>query len=179
MGLCWNKEYKKGLPFSILGLDSDNESEFINAHLLRYCEEEHITFTRSTLYRKNDSCFVKQKNYSVIRRTVGYSRYDTMEELALLNELYGHIRLYVNFFQPVRKLIKEERTGSRVVKRYGKAKIPYRRVLASPDIEDNIKAKLRNKYAMLNTAELKRKITKLQNRLLKLNSLKQEVKKSS
>ena len=119
---------------------------------------------------------MEQKNWSVIRRAVGYGRYDTDEELSILNELYRHLRLYTNFFQPVRKLIKKERIGSKVIKKYDEAKTPYRRVLASPDIEDEIKMKLKNKYAMLNPAELKRKITKLQNRLLKLNALKQKVR---
>jgi len=164
------------LPFSILGIDSDNGAEFINAHLIRYCEEHKITFTRSRPYRKNDSCFVEQKNWSVIRRAVGYGRYDTDKELSILNELYGYLRLYTNFFQPVRKLIKKERIGSKVIKRYDEAKTPYRRVLASPDIKDKIKMKLKSQYAMLNPAELKRKITKLQNRLLKLNALKQKVR---
>jgi len=170
------KIIKERLPFSILGLDSDNGAEFINAHLLRYCAEEHITFTRSRPYRKNDSCFVEQKNWSVIRRTVGYGRYDTDNELNLLNELYGYLRLYVDFFQPVRKLIKKERIGSKVIKRYDEAKTPYRRVLASPDIENEIKVKLKKEYAMLNPAELKRKITKLQDKLLKLNALKQKAR---
>ncbi|GAI38922.1 unnamed protein product, partial [marine sediment metagenome] len=102
------KNIKERLPFSMLGLDSDNGAEFINAHLIRYCEEHKITFTRSRPYRKNDSCFVEQKNWSVIRRAVGYGRYDTDKELSILNELYGYLRLYVNFFQPVRKLIKKE-----------------------------------------------------------------------
>jgi len=169
---------KERLPFSILGIDSDNGAEFINAHLIRYCKEHKITFTRSRPYRKNDSCFVEQKNWSVIRRAVGYARYDTDKELNILNELYSYLRLYSNLFQPVRKLIKKERIGSRVIKRYDEAKTPYRRVLASPDIEDEIKVKLKNQYAMLNPAELKRKITKLQNRLLKLNALKQEVREN-
>ena len=171
------EDIKERLPFSILGLNSDNGSEFINAHLLRYCREEHITFTRSRPYRKNDSCFVEQKNWSVIRRAVGYGRYDTEKELSILNELYSYLRLYSNLFQPVRKLIKKERIGSKVTKRYGEAKTPYRRVLTSPDIKEEIKVKLKNQYSMLNPAELKRKITKLQNRLLKLNSLKQEARK--
>jgi hypothetical protein len=170
------KKIESRLPFSILGLDSDNGAEFINAHLLRYCEQNQITFTRSRPYRKNDSCFVEQKNYSVIRRTLGYGQYDTDNELNLLNELYGYLRLYVNFFQPVRKLIKKERIESKVIKRYDEAKTPYRRVLASPDIKDEIKMKLKNQYAMLNPAELKRKITKLQDKLLKLNALKQKVR---
>ena len=170
------KEIEGRLPFSILGIDSDNGAEFINAHLIRYCKEHKITFTRSRPYRKNDSCFVEQKNWSVIRRAVGYGRYDTDKELSILNELYGYLRLYTNFFQPVRKLIKKERIGSKVIKRYDEAKTPYRRVLASPDIEDEIKMKLKNQYAMLNPAELKRKITKLQDKLLKLNALKQKVR---
>ena len=168
------KKIEGRLPFSILGLDSDNGSEFINTHLLRYCEQNQITFTRSRPYRKNDSCFIEQKNYSVIRRAVGYSRYDTDNELSILNELYSYLRLYVNFFQPVRKLIKKERIGSKVIKRYDEAKTPYQRVLASPNIKEEIKVKLRKEYAMLNPAEIKRKITKLQNRLLKLNVLNQE-----
>jgi len=170
------KEIEGRLPFSILGIDSDNGAEFINAHLIRYCKEHKITFTRSRPYRKNDSCFVEQKNWSVIRRAVGYSRYDTDKELSILNELYSYLRLYSNFFQPVRKLIKKERIGSKVTKKYDEAKTPYRRVLASPDIKDKIKVKLRKEYAMLNPAELKRKITKLQNKLLKLNALKQKVR---
>jgi hypothetical protein len=170
------KRIEGRLPFSILGIDSDNGSEFINAHILRYCEQNQITFTRSRPYRKNDSCFIEQKNYSVIRRAVGYSRYDTDNELNILNELYGYLRLYVNFFQPVRKLIKKERIGSKVIKRYDEAKTPYRRVLESPNIKEEIKVKLRKEYAMLNPAELKRKITKLQNRLLKLNVIKQKVR---
>jgi hypothetical protein len=168
------KRIEGKLPFSILGLDSDNGAEFINAHLIRYCEEHKITFTRSRPYRKNDSCFVEQKNWSVIRRAVGYGRYDTEKELSILNELYVYLRLYVNFFQPVRKLIKKERIGSKVIKRYDEAKAPYQRVLESPNIKDEIKVKLRKEYDMLNPAELKRKITKLQNRLLKLNFLNQE-----
>jgi len=167
------KEIKERLPLPILGLDSDNGSEFINDELLRYCEQEQITFTRSRPYRKNDSCFIEQKNWSVIRRTVGYGRYDTEEELLVLNRLYSNLRLYVNFFQPVRKLIKKERIGSRIKKQYDEAKTPYRRVLASPDISEEIKMQLERQYAILNPAQLKREITRLQNELYRLNVLKQ------
>ena len=89
------KEIRKKFPFPIKGIDSDNGSEFINAHLLSYCEKEHITFTRARPYRKNDNCFVEQKNYCVVRRAVGYLRYDTDEELKIMSELYtvqGSIR---------------------------------------------------------------------------------------
>jgi len=133
------KEIRERLPFAILGFDSDNGSEFINDHLIRYCEEEHITFTRSRPYRKNDSCYIEQKNWSVIRRTVGYGRYDTEKELNLLNQSYSYLRLYVNFFQSVRKLVEKKRIGSKIIKRYDEAKTPYRRLLASPYISEEIK----------------------------------------
>jgi len=167
------KKIKERLPFAILGFDSDNGSEFINDELCRYCEEQHITFTRSRPYRKNDSCYIEQKNWSVIRRTVGYGRYDTDKELRPLNKLYGYLRLYVNFFQPIRKLVQKERIGSRIKKRYDVAQTPFRRVLASADISEEIKVKLERQYAMLNPVQLKREITRLQNQLYKSNILKQ------
>jgi uncharacterized small protein (DUF1192 family) len=169
------KKIRKRLPFPILGFDSDNGSEFINDELLRYCEKEKITFTRSRPYRKNDSCYIEQKNWSVIRRTVGYGRYDSDQEVEILNKLYCYLRLYVNFFQPVRKLVQKERIGSRIIKRYDVAQTPFRRVLASAVIPEEIKMKLQRQYDMLNPAELKRQITKLQNELLRLNALKQKV----
>ena len=166
-------------PFKVLGIDSDNGSEFINAHLLNYCLKNEITFTRSRAHKKNDSCFVEQKNYSVVRRNVGYLRHDTEEELTVLNELYIYLDDYVNFFQPVLKLVLKIRDGSKVTKKYDKAKTPFRRVLEYSDIDDNIKARLRRRYERLNPADLKRKITRLQDRLLKLNMLKQKTERQS
>jgi len=133
--------------------------------------------TRSRPYRKNDNCFVEQKNYSVVRRAVGYSRYDTEEERNILNELYGHLRLYTNFFQPVMKLIEKMRIGSKVIKKYDKPWTPYQRVLESPLVPDDKKQQLRRQYATLNPADLKRKITKLQQKLLKIVSLKETLRK--
>jgi len=164
-------------PFVILGIDSDNGSEFINAHMLKYCIKNEITFTRSRPYRKNDSCFVEQKNYSVVRRNVGYLRYDTDEELGLLNELYVYLDSYINYFQPVLKLISKTRVGSKATKKYDKAKTPFRRVLESKSIDDKIKKSLKREYDRLNPVELKRNITRLQDELLKLNTLKQKVEK--
>jgi len=92
------------LPFPLLGIDSDNGSEFINTYLVSYCQQQKLSFTRSRPYRKNDNCFVEQKNYSIVRRAVGYRRYDTEMQLRLLNELYATLRLYSNFFQPTMKL---------------------------------------------------------------------------
>lgn len=166
------QEVRERLPFELLGLDSDNGGEFINAHLVRFCDENKITFTRSRPYRKNDSCFVEQKNYSVVRRAVGYWRYDSEEELAVLNELYDYLRLYTNFFQPVMKLLEKTRVGSKVRKRYDRAKTPYRRVLESPFISREAKEELEQEYAKLNPVELKREIIRRQDRLSELARLK-------
>lgn len=162
------KEIEERSPFPILGIDSDNGSEFINSHFVKFCEENKITFTRSRAYRKNDSCFVEQKNYSVVRRAVGYARYDTEEELKVLNEIYGLLRLYTNFFQPVMKLAKKERIGSKVKKKYDIAKTPFQRLLQSSFVSAGVKEKLNKEYEKLNPAELKRTITKLQNKLIEL-----------
>lgn len=161
------EEIGERLPFPLVGIDSDNGSEFINFHLIEYCEAEKITFTRGRPYRKNDGCYVEQKNYTSVRRNVGYMRYDTDAELGLLNELYDVLRLYGNFFLPQAKLIEKVRVGSRVTKRYDEPKTPYRRLLASPDVDEAVKRKLKRQYAKLNPAELKREILKLQDRLYK------------
>jgi hypothetical protein len=152
-------------PFDIREIDSDNGSEFINNHLIRYCTENEITFTRSRPYRKNDNCFVEQKNDSIVRRAVGYGRYDTAEELDLLDQLYSRLRLYTNFFQPVMKLVEKTRTGSRVTKRYDRATTPFGRVLESRRIPRQTKAQLQRDYAALNPVTLGREISRLENKL--------------
>jgi hypothetical protein len=166
------KDIRQKMPFPLLGIDSDSGGEFINDHLFRYCQEKKITFTRSRPYRKNDSCFVEQKNYSIVRRAVGYLRYDTEEELLTLKELYRHLRLYTNFFQPTMKLIEKTRIGSKVIKKYDKPLTPYRRVLACPDVSAEDKQALKKLYQKLNPAQLKRQITRLQQKLYKVNALK-------
>jgi hypothetical protein len=173
------KDIKGRMPFPLLGIDSDSGGEFINKHLFRYCQEEKITFTRSRSYRKNDGCFVEQKNYSVVRRAVGYLRYDTEEELLALNELYRSLRLYTNFFQPTMKLIEKTRIGSKVIKKYDKAQTPYRRVLACPDVSAENKRALKKLYTALNPAQLKRQITRLQQKLYKLNTKKRSPKRKT
>jgi hypothetical protein len=160
------KKLRKNLPFPLLGIDSDNGSEFINKQLEQYCRDQQLTLTRSRPYRKNDNCFVEQKNYSVVRRAVGYGRYDTDQQLQLLNELYSQLRLYTNFFLPTMKLQTKERVGSRVKKKYDKAQTPYQRVLVAPQVSKSDKQQLRAKYATLNPAALKRKLDRLQQRLL-------------
>ncbi len=110
------------LPFPLLGLDTDNGGEFLNSELLRYCRTEKITFTRCRPYKKNDQCHVEQKNGSIVRRIVGYDRYEGGEACRSLATLYGVLRLYTNYFQPSLKLISKERAGSRVTKRYDRAR---------------------------------------------------------
>lgn len=170
------KEIRGRLPFKLLGIDSDNGSEFINSHLYGYCEQEKITFTRARAYRKNDNCYVEQKNYSVVRRAVGYNRYDTSQQLRLLNQLYSRLRLYTNYFQPVMKLKEKIRVGSKVKKRYDQPRTPYQRVLESSMVEKEYKKKLNQEYAKLNPAELRRQISSVQIKLRKL-AAKENLKK--
>lgn len=159
------QDLRKRLPFPVLGLDSDNGSEFINHHLVTYCNEHHITFTRSRPWRKNDNCYVEQKNWSVVRRMAGYARFDTPAQVELLNQLYLLVRDYNNFFMPSMKLLEKVRDGAKVRKRYDKPKTPYERVLNAPSIPEAVKQRLRRYYETLNPAGLHRKIRKLQNAL--------------
>jgi hypothetical protein len=149
---------RQRLPFPLLGIDSDNGGEFINDLLYRYCLDEQITFTRSRPYQKNDQAHVEQKNWSVVRHTVGYDRWETEQELALLESIYEDLRLYINFFQPSLKLLAKERIGNNTIKRYDPAKTPYQRVLERNDIALEAKARLVHLYVQLNPAELRRRI---------------------
>jgi hypothetical protein len=156
---------RQRFPFPLLGIDSDNGAEFINANLLRYCVQEGITFTRCREYHKNDQAHVEQKNWSVVRQFVGYDRYVGTAAQRKLEALYQVLRLYVNFFQPVQKLISKERVGARVRKRYDTAKTPYQRVLESEHVSAHSKQRLREQYASLNPAALLRQIEALQQEL--------------
>jgi hypothetical protein len=149
------------LPFPLLGIDSDNGSEFINHELVRYCEQEQLTFTRGRGGRKNDNPFVEEKNWSAVRRLVGYGRYNTKKQVAQLNALYRVYRLYFNHFMPVTKLLKTEHHGSRVKKIYDAPKTPYQRVLDSPTVSEKDKAKLRREHAKLDVVQLKRQLDQL------------------
>ena len=167
---------RQRLPFPLLGLDSDNGSEFVNQELLRYCQQERITFTRARPYRKNDNCYVEQKNYSVVRQTVGYQRFDTAAELMVLQQLYATLRLYTNFFQPTMKLKSKERFGSRVKKSYHVPQTPYQRLLACAAVTLADKKKLQRQYRLLNPAALKRELDKQRKELFRLASKKRPLK---
>ncbi len=124
-------EVRRQLPFSLQGIDTDNDSVFINETLKAYCEQANIVFTRCRPYRKNDQAFVEQKNGAVVRRMVGYRRFEGLEAAALLAELYRSVRLFVNFFQPSFKLIGKQRDGAHVDKSYSAPATPHQRLAAT------------------------------------------------
>ena len=153
------------LPFSLLGIDSDNGEEFINWELYRWCRKEEITFTRCREYHKNDQAHVEEKNWSVVRRYTGYKRFETQEQVDLLNKLYEKLRLYFNFFQATMKLERKERINGKVKRVYTEAKTPYQRVLEHKDILEKNKEKLRRQYKSLNPAKLLRAIQEITDQL--------------
>lgn len=150
------------LPFALLGLDTDNGTEFINYALLEFCKENQITFTRSRAYKKNDQAHVEEKNGSIVRRLIGYDRYEGLNAYNALSELYAVLRLYINFFQPSLKLISKKRDGAKVTKKYDKAKTPYQRLLLSPHLTDDEKQRLKNQYNTLDPLDLLNQLEKFQ-----------------
>lgn len=153
------------LPFPVLGLDTDNGAEFLNAEMLGYCEREKITFTRGRAYKKNDQCFVEQKNGAVVRQLVGYDRFEGERAYRQLAELYRGVRLYINFFQPSMKLKTKHREGSKVRCTYDTAQTPFQRLRASLDTE-GLK-KLQAIFQALDPVRLLRQIETLQDALWK------------
>lgn len=149
---------RQRLPFPLLGLDSDNGSEFINQDLAGWCRRERITFTRSRPYKKNDNCYVEQKNGSIVRRVIGRDRYSSKPALETLNRLYFLLRLYVNFFQPTMKLVSKTRHGAKVYRVYDTAQTPYQRALQSGVLTEGKKVQLHATYAHLNPVDLLKQI---------------------
>ena len=158
-------EIQQRFPVPLLGIDSDNDGAFINAHLKRYCDEEKITFTRSRPYKKNDQAHVEGKNWTAVRQYVGYMRFEGDLARIALNALYKDLRLYINFFQPMMKLKEKIRVDGKVKKVYDVAQTPYQRVLASPDVSMEAKQKLRALYPTLNPVKLLDAIEKQLERL--------------
>jgi len=151
-------DLQKRLPMPLLGLDSDNGSEFINQSLYDYCRRNRITFTRSRSYKKNDSCHVEQKNWSVVRRTIGYDRFNSRSAFEALGDVYTLVRLYINFFQPVLKLVAKSRQGAKVHKVFDTARTPYQRLLDSGALTEGKKRELASIYVALNPARLLKQI---------------------
>jgi hypothetical protein len=122
-------------PFPILGIDSDNGSEFINHHLFDYCTEHQITFTRSRSGNKNDGAHVEQKNWTHVRELVGYLRFDSEKELSVLNQIWAIDMVYTNYLLAQQKIVFKQRNGSKVTKRYDVATTPYARATARANVD--------------------------------------------
>lgn len=150
------------------GLDTDNGTEFINYGLFNFCEARQITFTRSRAYRKNDQAHVEEKNGFIVRRFLGYERYEGLEAFKALTAAYKSLRYYVNFFQPSLKLIFKERQGAHVFKKYDKAKTPYQRLMISDSVSDEAKAKLQAEYTQLDPMQLLQEIEDVRSKFWKL-----------
>ena len=133
---------RKVLPFPLLGIDSDNGSEFINHHMKTYCDSENLVFTRSRPNTSNDGCHVEQKNWSVIRQTIGYARFEDPYALPVFNRIYSTLSLINNFFLPSAKLLSKTRHASSISRVHGKPQSPFRRLMDDPDLDSAIKRSL-------------------------------------
>jgi hypothetical protein len=153
---------RERLPFALLGVDSDNGTEFINFSLVHFCKENGITFTRGRPYKKNDQCHVEQKNGAVVRPLVGYARYEGAEAAAYLNQLYNIHRLHLNFFRPSMKLVDKQRNGAKVTKKYDTPKTPLSRLLDYGIVSSENTIVLENKYNTLNPAMLLRRVEEIE-----------------
>lgn len=146
-------------PFPWLEIHPDNGGNILNYHVFGWTQERGIDYSRSRPYKKNDNCFIEQKNSTHVRKIVGYLRYDTEEEFNIINDLYrNELRLFKNFFQPTIKLIQKIRLKGKIHRKYDKAKTPYCRLMKSNHISEEKKQELKAIYDSLNPAELKRKI---------------------
>ncbi len=154
------KNIRKSLPFSLLGIDGDNGGEIINYHMLKYCRNEKLVYTRSRPYMKNDNAYIEQKNYTHVRKLVGYHRYDTEEQVMLLNDLYrNEYRLFTNFFRPTMKISSKEKINNSVCKKkYDEAKSPYQRLMKNKRLTKEEKRKLTDLYLSLNPLQLRKAI---------------------
>ena len=162
------------LPFPLAGLHPDSGSEFINLVGITWAREQEVELTRSRPHKKNDNCYVEQRNLVVVRKYVGYERYDCAEAVDVMNELYEVLRLYLNFFQPTFKLVgKQKRVnpgdGKQAAKPYKRiydeVRTPYERVLAREDIEQAVKDRLGIQYESLNPKVLRDRIQALTSKL--------------
>jgi hypothetical protein len=159
---------RRRLPFGMRELHTDNGSEFINQLLYPYCVKEGIELTRGRPYKKNDQAYVEQRNWQLVRKMVGYDRYASKAALGALGEVYEPLRLYANFFQPLRKVVSRERVGAKVRKRYDTARTPYQRLVASGVLSQEEQARLHRLYLGLNPVALRAEIEAALERLWRL-----------
>jgi hypothetical protein len=163
-------DIKSSLPFPLTGIDSDNGSEFINSALLKWCQDERVQFTRSRAYRKNDNCFVEQKNFTCVRNFVGYYRFCAAAERDALAGVYRSLCPLLNFFMPTIKLISKTRVGTKIKKVYDKNIIsPYQRLLASPDLSAEAKTELSRRFALYDPVKLQGEVHKAVDALVSHN----------
>jgi len=148
-------------PFLIIGIDSDNGSEFINAHLFRYCQDHEITFTRSRSQHSNDGAHVEQKNWTHVRELVGYLRYDTASELATLNKIWELDRVFTNYLLPQQKLVFKQRNGAKVTKKYDTATTPHQRALLDENVRKRPIIQMNAEFKRIKPAALSRQILAL------------------
>jgi hypothetical protein len=165
---------KERLPFPMTGIHPDSGSEFINQVGIAWCDENSIDLSRSRPHKKNDNRYVEQRNRVVVRKYVGYERYDCAQAVEAMNELYDVLRLYINFFQPTYKLVRKEKRvlkadGTQAAKPYkriyDKIRTPYQRVLDREDIDQSVKDKLTKQYETLNPKVLRDTIRSLTTKL--------------
>lgn len=161
-------DIRTNLPFLLLGIDSDNGGEFINHALVKYCEDNRITFTRARSYRKNDNCFVEQKNDVAVRKHVGYYRFNTDAELAALKEVYKHLCPLLNYYYPSVRLLEKIRDGVRVRKVYDEPKPPFQRLLESKLIDAETEERLRREYRNFRLVKQKRLLDASIEKLIRL-----------
>ena len=168
----WVKEavadVKEKLPFQMKGIDSDNGSEFKNTQLLQWCNTNNVIFTRSRSHKKNDNCFVEQKNDSVVRRIVGYYRFEGEAARMVMADLYEQYNKLVNFFFPSMKIISKQRVEAKVIKKYDAAKTPYRRLMESSDVSEAVKADLLRRKNSLDLQQLLEATHMLQSKLISM-----------
>jgi hypothetical protein len=148
-------------PFPIIGIDSDNGSEFINEHLLAYCHARKITFTRSRPGNKNDGAHVEQKNWARVRELVGYLRYDTEAELAVLNGIWELDRIFTNYLLPQQKLIEKQRRGAKVTRRHDAPATPHQRAVRHKETGKRPAIRMNAEFKRIKPAALSRQILAL------------------
>ena len=152
-------------PWLLRGVDFDNDSAFMNDVVVPWCREQRLEVTRSRAYKKNDQAFVEQKNGAVVRRLMGYGRFDGADTARVMSRLYAAARLYINFFQPSFKLKEKRREGAKVIKRYYPPSTPCARALAHPKVPAAVKKRLREQYRMLDPVALLAEIRAVQDEL--------------
>lgn len=163
---------RKRLPFAIREIHPDNDTGLINELVWNYCQKAKIKMSRSRPYMKNDNAWVEQRNWTHVRKVVGYSRLDRPAELEVLGELYAQLRLYKNFFQPSMKLKEKVREGGKIRRKYDEPRTPYQRVMESKQMPAAAKHQLKAQYESLNVAQLHREVEVLRDRLFDLGKAK-------